>query len=838
MADSRYRNIFLTDFHSSIPYTTPPTRGPEPRIPDFRNRDEHSRYLSDRFKEAWNTSLEDAKGVAVEERNGVYIAFAGEPGYDFMFESLERIGSGIRLLNVRSEGGETDRVTIATVYIPYDKRPLFLRKIDEYADPEKDTGSGNPKNRRLIDSISKIREATLSSFFRTDEFSLIGTEEPSWVEVWLLRDDDELRDNFVSIAQKIGIELAEGVLRFPERTVLLVNANRGQLARLVASFDYISEFRIAKKLATYFVDLENAEQADIVAELLSRCVFGSDDNAAVCILDSGVNNGHPLLRPVLRDDDRNAVLLDWPATDDPEQPHGTLMAGTAAYGNLLEHLNSNENIDVVHRLESVRILPPHPARNLKELWGYRVAQAVSIAEVQAPVRKRVFCMAVTSDETRDRGHPTSWSSAIDKLTSGQDDDIRRLFVIAAGNATHDAYRLYPEGNLVEEIQDPGQSWNAITVGAFTELVQIRDSTLAGYTPIAPFGGLSPNSTTSRTWPHTKWPIKPDVVFEGGNIAAGPNDSCFDSEDLKLISTSHDPQVAHFAPFTQTSAASALAAEMAAKIQVEYPDAWPETVRGLMIHSAEWTPEMKRQFLGTDRPTKRQTGELLRTCGFGVPSLERALYCASNSLTLISETEIQPFDKKDGEYVTRDMHLYDLPWPSEILIDLADMEVKMHLTLSYFVEPGPGEVGWGNRYRYPSHGLRFDVNGPMELQKEFVHRINRQAREENESIETTGSGQYWTIGANNRQLGSVHSDIWTGTAADLSRSNHIAVYPTIGWWRTRSYLNCWDKKTRYSLIVTIETPEIDSDIYLAVATKIGITLPVVIPTAQGSEERTY
>lgn len=33
---------------------------------------------------------------------------------------------------------------------------------------------------------------------------------------------------------------------------------------------------------------------------------------------------------------------------------------------------------------------------------------------------------------------------------------------------------------------------------------------------------------------------------------------------------------------------------------------------------------------------------------------------------------------------------------------------MRVTLSYFVEPGPGEVGWEDKYRYLACGLRFDA----------------------------------------------------------------------------------------------------------------------------------
>ena len=72
-------------------------------------------------------------------------------------------------------------------------------------------------------------------------------------------------------------------------------------------------------------------------------------------------------------------------------------------------------------------------------------------------------------------------------------------------------------NDVESVDDPAQAWNALTVGAFTEKVDIIDPAFAGYTPIAPAGELSPRSRTSVAWDR-QWPVKPDVVFEGGNLA--------------------------------------------------------------------------------------------------------------------------------------------------------------------------------------------------------------------------------------------------------------------------------------------------------------------------------
>src|SRR2546427_163593 len=80
--------------------------------------------------------------------------------------------------------------------------------------------------------------------------------------------------------------------------------------------------------------------------------------------------------------------------------------------------------------------------------------------------------------------------------------------------------------------------------------------------------------------------------------------------------------------------------MAAKIQAAYPKAWPETVRALIVHSAEWTDAMKRAFLANE--SKSAYYRLTKVCGYGVPNLERAISCAANSLSLIAEAEIQPF----------------------------------------------------------------------------------------------------------------------------------------------------------------------------------------------------
>ena len=429
------------------------------------------------------------------------------------------------------------------------------------------------------------------------------------------------------------------MIRFPERAVKIIHANRAQLETITRLSDDIAEYRRAKETAAFWLDQCNKEQAEWVATILERLEIDPDSDVSICILDTGVNNGHPLITPVLKPEDCQSIDPSWGTHD--HDKHGTLMAGVSAYGNLQEILTHDEIIHLKHSLESVKILPPNGTTE-PQLWGYVTAEGISKAEIQSPKKNRISCMAVTSDDTRDEGRPSSWSAELDQICSGVGDNIKRLFIVSSGNSAISDRKNYPNSQLTDSIHDPAQSWNALTVGAYTQLDQITDSQLAEYKAIAPSGGLSPFSTTSFTWDDNKWPIKPEIVMEGGNLALDPSGFSTECDDLSLLSTFFDPQQSHFYPFNMTSAATAQAAWFAAQLQAEYPNYWPETIRGLMVHSAKWTDTLKDQFLKNEK--KGSYKHLLRICGYGVPDLERAKYSASNSLTLIAPVRITTFQK--------------------------------------------------------------------------------------------------------------------------------------------------------------------------------------------------
>lgn len=827
MASPRFSHLFLPGpSDSRNDYSSPRRGGDGPRL-RVQDRPTHAEHVQKALESAWKTA-EERQAVAYSTRQGVYLEFTSEPGFDLALKKLESRKSGIRLLNVRTDRVDGSPVTRATVFVPHNKSGHFLQRAIQYATednkPKKD-GTVTPKNRELIESIADVRAAILESSFWQDTPERLPGESPKWIEAWLSSEDLRVIEAFNLLCADLGIALGEGSLSFPERTVRLIQANRPQLEALIDHSDSIAEFRSAREVATFFIELDNTDQTEWVDHLLSRTSLQATNEVCVLVLDHGVNNGHRLLQPLLQDEDCHAADPDWGSHDD--HGHGTLMAGTAGYGDLLRHLDGDEPITIHHGLESAKILPPPPEENPHRLWGHFTARGISRAEIQAPERKRIICMAVTSSDALGRGRPSSWSGMIDALASGYSDDRKRLFVLSAGNVGDpEDWKRFPDSNKTREIHDPAQAWNALTVGACTEKTRIEDPTLANYHPLAESGDLSPYSSTSSTWPDRKWPIKPEVLFEGGNVARGPNDSVFDTDDLKLLSTYRDPQVAQFAPFDATSAAAAQAASMAARLQAQYPAAWPETIRGLIVHSAQWTTAQKRNYLQGDR--KNDYCRLARICGYGVSNVERAISCASNSLSLIAQAELQPFDKHETQsrYVSKDMHLYRLPWPVDVLQDLGELSLQMRVTLSYFIEPSPGEVGWQDRYRYASHALRFQLNGPGEGEPEFIQRVNRKAREDDEHPGTEGASDHWTLGET-RNTGSIHSDIWTGTAAELAGSNLIAVHPAAGWWRERHHLGRFDKRTRYSLIVSFVLPGQEVDIYTPVAFQLGVSAPITV-----------
>lgn len=826
--------------------------GDEPAAPAV-GRPAHSTSLKQAIKIADASARKRRETASIDivgATPGMYLEFESFPGWDLALQSMEtrRAKDARRHIelvavteHVEDEGDPAIRTQRAAVFVPDGEIGHFLGQLEKYADmtPKK------PRERRhenVYDRVASVRLAVVRALWTdVDEAYPADDEDMIWWEVWLRRTDGRELERLHEYCAQVDAKIAPRRIEFDDRIVTLLYASPQELSASLDVMGDIAELQRAKETATFFVEEGPAGQAPWTLDLAERTIAAVLDSPTVCLLDTGVNAGHPLIEGSLAPDDCHACDPSWGVDDDGGGPdmegHGTEMAGLALYGDLVEHLAGDAAVNLRHRLESVKILPP-AGQNDPDLYGAVTAEATSRPEIQAPARRRVFSMAVTATDGRDRGQPTSWSAAVDALAAGrsfdprdkglkyldeQEDAHRRLFVLSAGNIEGPALeRDHISRSDVEPVHDPAQAWNALTVGAFTDKVVVSDPLWNGWSPVAQRGDLSPWSTTSVVF-QPAWPIKPEVVFEGGNVVHDDADNIdFPCDDLCLLTTYYKPADKTLVSTWATSAATAQAARFCATVSAEYPELWPETIRALVVHSAEWTEAMRGHLAQAGGKTAR--AQLVRRYGFGVPSLERALRSASSAVTLVAQDVIRPFD--DGKM--REIHLHDLPWPREALASLGEAAVRVRVTLSYFIEPNPGRRGWKTKHRYQSHGLRFEVKGPTEPLDDFRKRLNQSALDEEENRPSSGAdNDGWYLGPRARNRGSVHSDILAGFAADIAERGTIAVYPVTGWWKDLKKRDRSEHGARYALVVSIETDEVDADIWTPIANQVGV--PVAVET---------
>jgi len=788
-------------------------------------------------RRAHSTSLEHAIEIADESARkrreaasidivgatpGIYLEFESFPGWDLALQSMEtqRAKDARRHIELvaltehaEGEGDAAIRTQRAAVFVPDGEVRHFLGQLEKYAD----TTPKKPRERRhenVYDRVASVRLAALRSLWTDiDKAYPADDEDMIWWEVWLRRTDGRELERLHDYCGQVDAKIAPRRIEFDDCIVTLICASPQTLSTSLDVMGDIAELQRAKETATFFVEVGPADQAAWTLDLAERTTPAGPDSPTVCLLDTGVTAGHPLLKGSLAPADCHACDPSWGVNDDgggtAMEGHGTEMAGLALYGDLVEHLAGHAAVDLRHRLESVKILPP-AGQNDPDLYGAVTAEATSRPEIQAPTRRRVFSMAVTAKDGRDRGQPTSWSAAVDALAAGRsfdpsdkglkymdehEDAHRRLFVVSAGNIEGPALeRDHISRSDVEPVHDPAQAWNALTVAAFTDKVVVSDPEWNGWSPVAQRGDLSPWSTTSVVF-QPAWPIKPEVVFEGGNVVHDDADNIdFPCDDLCLLTTYYKPADKTLVTTWATSAATAQAARFCAMVSAEYPELWPETIRALVVHSAEWTEAMRGHLAQAGGKTAR--AQLIRRYGFGVPSIERALRSAFSAVTLVAQDVIRPFD--DGRM--REIQFHDLPWPRDALAALGDAAVRVRVTLSYFIEPNPGRRGWQTKHRYQSHGLRFEVRGPSESLDEFRKRLNQSALDEEENRPSSGAdNDAWYLGPRARNRGSIHSDILAGFAADIAERGTIAVYPVTGWWKELKKRDRSEHGARYALL---------------------------------------
>ena len=801
------------------PFKTPKSNPISPH-PIKRDRS-YGNYLLDKvegIKQLFNVF--EKENIELVKDNSIYVEFVSEWGTKFDFDKFDKDGVRknkilFQLLKIEEEERliENKKEFRYSLLVVVNENGVseFIKKIKQFLDPSKDSEKGNFKNQALLNNISNIEIATLKSFWAdAPEIPFPNENENIWWEVWF-RKSENYNDKLQQVCQNleiVGCQIGQSQIELAEYIVKLVKGTSKQLSESLLRLDNLAALSKPQEISNFITDkfITFETKKEYLEDLQNRTINNLDEKSVlICLLDSGVNNKHPLLIDYISDENLYSFNDSWGKQDDLN--HGTGVAGLSLYGDLTDALSTSESIQIFHGLESFKIITSK-STNDPELYGAITESGISTPQIYKPSNLRVYCMTVTDKNIRFNGRPSSWSSAVDKICFGKELG-QQLFIMSGGNVEINKHDDYPKINETECIHDPAQAYNALTIGTYTRKDKIDIST--AHKPLVENGGMAPSNSTSLLFDKA-WPNKPDIVFEGGNRST---DGVYTSDhsELRLLTTDADFRNDIFMPFGDTSGAAALAAKMAAELRTLYPHYWVETIRGLMVHSADWTQAMKKI------SGKRN---LLRSVGYGVPNIQKAMFSIENSLTLIAEREIQPYkyEKSRGQY--NEYHLFNLPWPKEALENLEEKSVKVIVTLSYYIEPNPGSRRLATHYSYHSHQLDFEIIKRYETLLEFQKRISKPEDETKEN-KPTRSGVSWEIGNTISSKGSIRKDFITTTGREMSERNIIAVFPKNGWYKNLKRQNKFNEKVRYSLIVSLETEEVEVDLYTPVINQLTLKI---------------
>ena len=462
-------------------------------------------------------------------------------------------------------------------------------------------------------------------------------------------------------------------------------------------------------------------------------VAPNENSPSIGILDTGVSARTPLSTIIRNRNDQYDLAGGGSLVDnyDMLRGHGTGVAGFAALGR--------------------KLIPDHLGEKVADAWiisikimrdgGPRVADLDilrAIRQVHAEQGTKIFVLTVTEHQCKKNDDPISpFAYSLDLLAheldiliimSAGNIDYGKFFDVESGRPTH----RYPLTFLEEysNIRSPSDSMNNLTLGASAS--NFEDGINNGLAIDGTFPTIySPKfhcnylSGILNIRQRNNYLRKPDLIYSGGDWDYNGD---FSVTGMKYISAREGE---FFSRNTGTSFSAPLVANLAARILKAYPSLALQTIKALIINSAE-QPSLGDFFNGVP------PSMLNHIVGYGLPTSEECLFSDDNSVTMILEDQIAPDRIKS----------YELNVPRYLLEKdnrRTVLDVKMTLCFSF-------EPILNNQMAYcPIHiGFGLFKNIPLDARRSIADEDGVEVIQEiglnhnsSENIKIKASGKGWS-----------------------------------------------------------------------------------------------
>jgi len=505
------------------------------------------------------------------------------------------------------------------------------------------------------------------------------------------------------------------------------------------------------------------------------------DAPLIGILDSGVNNAHPLLEDVVVD--RLGVPASLGISDG--FGHGSKVSGIAAYGDVRACLEAG-SFQAGARLLSGKVLNDNGRFDDRRLVPSQMDEIVRALNGQGC---RIFNISLGDRRTRYAGGKVGmWTSILDELAR----ELDILFVIASGNYEHlpangqaedhllgyPRYLFTPESRILE----PATAANALTVGAVAQEAALPDQGQGnvGLRPIARVGEPAP---FTRGGPGVNDAIKPDLCDDGGNLLFdGVTQSCVRRAESEVFTTHPRYLERLFTTERGTSCAAPLVAYKAALVLQAFPNASANLLRALLVNSAR-LPEPSLQRLAT-------FGEraVARLCGHGIADAVTASTSDTNRVVLYADAR-----NANAQIRMDRFFVYEIPIPPEFAQTPGTRSIRV--TLAY---DAPTRH---SRAAYLGVGMSFRMVRGRSLEEVIDHFRKRNTETDGPPPKQDEKFNCkFEPGPNTRECGTLQSAVFTmknNPAPEYGETYYLVVRCERKWFQDEFATQ------RFALVVELE-----------------------------------